>query len=101
MPSPPDPVWTYESPSKPGHPDRKGRFFLRIVGPLLHYVDVEHISDHDLERYHLGMVVDEAELASLEEHLLACPECVERAEQTAVYVDTLRAAIIVGNCDSD
>ena len=60
-----------------------------------------HISDHDLERYHLGMVVDEAELAPLEEHLLACPECVERAEQTAAYVDTIRAAIITGNFDLD
>ena len=56
-------------------------------------------SDHDLERYHLGIVVDEAKLAPLEEHLLACPECVARAEQTAVYVDTLRAAIIEGNFD--
>jgi hypothetical protein len=26
-----------------------------------------HICDHDLERYHLGMVKDEAELAALEE----------------------------------
>jgi hypothetical protein len=38
------------------------------------------------------MVVDEAELAHLEEHLLVCHECVERAEQTAVYVGALRAA---------
>jgi len=30
----------------------------------------DHISDHDLERYHLGMVKDEAELAALEEHYL-------------------------------
>ena len=30
---------------------------------------MDHISDHDLERYHLGMVVDEAELATLEGHL--------------------------------
>jgi len=36
-----------------------------------------HISEHDLERYHLGMVADESELANLEEHLLACSECVE------------------------
>ena len=31
---------------------------------------MKHISDCDLERYHLGMVKDEAELAPLEEHLL-------------------------------
>ena len=42
-------------------------------------MDSGHITDHDLERYHLGMVTEEAELAALEEHLLACPACVERA----------------------
>ena len=55
---------------------------------------VNHISDHDLERYYLGMVKDEAELASLEEHLLVCPACVERAESTQDYVDALRAALV-------
>ena len=58
------------------------------------YPDMGHISDHDLERYHLGMVVAEAEFAPLEEHSLACPTCAERAEQTAQYIDSLRAAII-------
>jgi len=58
---------------------------------------MEHISDHDLERYHLGMVVDEAELALLEEHLLGCPRCVKRAEEADAYVDTLRVAMIAGN----
>ena len=60
---------------------------------------MEHLSDHDLERYHLGMVVDEAELAPLEEHLLACPDCAERAEESARYVDTMRAAIVAGGFD--
>ena len=60
---------------------------------------MEHISDHDLERYHLGMVNDEAELAPLEEHLLSCSECQARAETTAAYVDSLRAAMIVGKFD--
>jgi hypothetical protein len=31
---------------------------------------MNHISDHDLERYHLGMVTDEDELTALEEHYL-------------------------------
>jgi hypothetical protein len=61
----------------------------------------QHIGDEDLERYHLGMVKDEAELAPLEEHLLACAACVERAEKAAAYVDTLRAAMIVGDLDSE
>ena len=60
---------------------------------------MNHIADHDLERYHLGMVEDEADLAPLEEHLLWCSKCVERAEESADYVDALRAAIILGNFD--
>lgn len=55
---------------------------------------VNHISDHNLERYYLGMVKDEAELAPLEEHLLACPACVERVEAIQDYVDALRAALV-------
>jgi hypothetical protein len=51
-----------------------------------------HIDDHNLERYHLGMVKDEAELAALEEHLLCCSACVDRAEAAAHYVDAVRAA---------
>ena len=58
-----------------------------------------HISDHDLERYYLGMVSDEIELAPLEEHLLSCSECVARAEQTQEHVDAVRAGIIAGNFD--
>ena len=38
----------------------------------------DHIDDHDLERYHLGMVKEEAKLAALEEHLLWCGPCVDR-----------------------
>lgn len=53
-----------------------------------------HISRHDLERYCLGMVKDEAELAPLEVHLSICPTCVERAESTRDYVGAIRAALI-------
>jgi hypothetical protein len=60
---------------------------------------LQHISEEDLERYYLGMVTDESELASLEEHLLACPWCVGRAEEAQDYVDTMRAAIIEGDHD--
>jgi anti-sigma factor RsiW len=60
---------------------------------------MNHISDHDLERYHLGKIGDEAELAPFEEHLLGCPECAERAEDCARHVDTMRAAFIAGNFD--
>lgn len=60
---------------------------------------MNHLSNHDLERFHLGMLEGEGELASLEEHLLWCHSCVERAEESAQYVDDLRAAIIEGNFD--
>jgi anti-sigma factor RsiW len=60
----------------------------------------QHISDEDLERYHLGMVKDEAALAPLEEHLLACPQCVTRAEASQNYVGAIRAAAVVANDNS-
>ena len=59
----------------------------------------KHISDEDLERYYLGKVTDEPELAPLEDHLLACPSCVGRAEEAQGYVDAIRAAIIEGDFD--
>jgi hypothetical protein len=55
---------------------------------------MSHISDHDLERYYLGMVTEEAELASIEEHLLICDSCIERAEKTQEYIDALRRAML-------
>jgi anti-sigma factor RsiW len=60
---------------------------------------MNHISDHDLERYHLGMVTDEEELAALEEHYLGCPECAKRAEESAQYVDATRAGIVKAGFD--
>jgi anti-sigma factor RsiW len=59
---------------------------------------MDHISESDLERYHLG-TVSEAEEAAIEEHYLGCPACAERAEAAADYVDAIRAGIIVGNYD--
>jgi hypothetical protein len=60
---------------------------------------MNHLTDHDLERYHLGMVKDEAELAALEEHILGCAECADRAEASADYVDLMRKAIIEAGWD--
>ncbi len=53
----------------------------------------EHLSEHDMERLLLGTVTDEAELEPLEEHLLVCAECIERAEATRRYVGTMKAAL--------
>lgn len=70
---------------------------------LGHYIGVndKHISGHDLERYYLGMVTEETELAELEEHLLCCPPCVDRAEETQDYVDLIRETLIRAGFDLD
>jgi hypothetical protein len=59
---------------------------------------LEHPSDHELERYHLGMVKNLIELAALEDHVITCAACAERAQESAEYVD-IRAGIIQGNFD--
>jgi hypothetical protein len=46
------------------------------------------------------MVKDDAELAPLEEHLLACPTCAGRAEASQDYVDAIRAAAVLANDNS-
>ena len=63
---------------------------------MAHSVVMEwnHITDDDLERYHLGMVKDETELAALEEHILACGWCAKRADEAQDYVDAVRVAAI-------
>ena len=53
-----------------------------------------HISDHDLERYYLGLVKNKTELAAMEEHILACGSCAERAAEAQDYVDALRGAAL-------
>ena len=57
-------------------------------------MSADHISDDDLERYYLGMVTREEELAALEEHLLWCRSCVERAEETQDCEDAIRVACL-------
>jgi hypothetical protein len=42
---------------------------------------MEHISDADLMLYCLGVIRNENELKPLEEHLLGCQNCVDRAEE--------------------
>lgn len=55
-------------------------------------VGMSHISDEELELYCLGRATNE-QLAPIEEHLLACPECVNRAERMLEAIDTLREAL--------
>ena len=53
-----------------------------------------HISDDDLERYYLGGVTPEKELAPLEEHILGCAVCAKRAEEIQDNVDAVRAVAV-------
>jgi len=39
------------------------------------------------------MVTEAEDLAPLEEQILACPWCAERADQTQDYVDAMRVAL--------
>ena len=52
-----------------------------------------HVSDYNLERYYLGMITADLELAGIEEHLLSCAACVERAEHIELFVDGLRSVL--------
>ena len=42
---------------------------------------VDHISDDDLERYATQTFSESASAATLEEHLLICPECQDRLQK--------------------
>ena len=55
--------------------------------------DHGHLSDPDLERFILGTITDETELAPLEGHLLVCADCIGRAEETREYIGTMKAAL--------
>ena len=57
-------------------------------------MDWKHIDEHEIERYYLGMVKDEAELAAMEAHLLACAWCAGRADEAQDYVDAMRGAAL-------
>jgi anti-sigma factor RsiW len=56
-------------------------------------VNTTHPDDDALERYALGAISDESELAPLEEHLLACTDCLTRAERMEDYVLSVRSAL--------
>jgi len=51
----------------------------------------EHPDDDSLERYLRG-AMDDKELPGIEEHLLICHACVEKAERLQRYLETMRQA---------
>ena len=52
-----------------------------------------HISDNSLERYLLGHIPDEVELARVEEHVIACVACQKRAEAMGDYITAMKGAL--------
>ena len=54
-----------------------------------------HISEEVLENYAFHRL-PEIDVEAIEEHLLACPKCVDRAEASDAYVDAIRAGIVTG-----
>ncbi|MCC7498990.1 MAG: hypothetical protein IT160_15510 [Bryobacterales bacterium] len=54
-----------------------------------------HASDHALERYSMGRCGEE-ELAQLEEHLLVCSRCQDRAAESDLLIHSLRGALAEG-----
>jgi len=67
--------------------------------PARGYASAEagHPSEDLLERYVIGVVRDESELAPLEEHLLACPSCVARTERMEDYIWSIYGLNAKGN----
>jgi hypothetical protein len=54
----------------------------------------QHVTDHDLERYCLGLVKDETELPDLEENIVARGSCADWAAEVQDYVDSMRVAAL-------
>ena len=53
----------------------------------------QHIDDEVLEQYALGGIGDEAELASIEQHLLVCGACQDRLNEEDEFARVLRVAL--------
>lgn len=57
----------------------------------------DHITNHDLELYYLGMLRSSTSVMRLQEHLATCPQCVRRAITTADYIESMQRALIALN----
>ncbi|MEP7364598.1 MAG: hypothetical protein ABI972_15185 [Acidobacteriota bacterium] len=51
-----------------------------------------HLQDDELEQYILGILPD-ALLDTVEEHILFCPACIERAEELEAFILAARKAM--------
>jgi hypothetical protein len=54
---------------------------------------VQHVADDWLERYAMQML-PESELGPMEEHLLTCPNCLDRLHSEIEFVTAMRDAAV-------
>ena len=54
---------------------------------------MEHITDQELELHLRGKIRQAQELARIEGHLLKCPDCNARSEQTETYLKILEVVV--------
>jgi hypothetical protein len=54
---------------------------------------VKRVTDESLERYAMQML-PESELGPLEEHLLTCPNCLDRLQSAIEFVTAMRDAAV-------
>ncbi len=62
--------------------------------------DSKHISEDDLEAYHMG-IETEMDPVEVTQHLLSCQDCLDRLKAAGRYVDDIRRAATVGEFDLD
>jgi hypothetical protein len=62
--------------------------------------DSEHISEDDLEAYHMG-IETEMELTKVKKHLLSCEYCLNRLKSAGGYVDNIRLGATAGDLEAD
>jgi hypothetical protein len=58
-------------------------------------VRMDHLTDDAIEAYITGNILDEAEVARIEEHYRACDACVVRLEQSQGFLAATRAALAI------
>jgi len=54
---------------------------------------VQHVTDESLERYAM-QILPESELGLLEEHLLTCPNCLDRLQAEIEFMTAMRDAAV-------